>query len=81
VNQEPARRFVAVVFADPEDGGYVAKVPAVPGVAGQGETEEEAYQSVREALLFHLESLAETGEDPPKEEPYLTSAHAIELAV
>ena len=57
-----ARRFVAVVFADPEDGGFVARVPAVPGVVGQGETEEEAYEDVKEALVFHLESLAESGE-------------------
>jgi predicted RNase H-like HicB family nuclease len=31
-----------VVFAGPEDGGYVATVPGMPGVVGQGETEEEA---------------------------------------
>lgn len=74
------RRFVAVVFADAEDGGYIATVPAVPGVVGQGETEEEAYRDVEEALAFHLESMEELGEELP-DEPQPTSARAIELAV
>lgn len=69
-----------MVFADPEDGGYVAMIPAVPGVAGQGETEEEAYRDVTEALAFHLESMEEFREDLP-DEPQPTSARAIELAV
>ncbi len=72
------RRFIAVVFTDPEDGGYVAIVPAVPGVVGQGETEEEAYEDVTKALEFHLESMAEFGEELP-ETP--TSTRTIELAV
>jgi antitoxin HicB len=72
------RRFIAVVFADPEDGGYVATVPAVPGVVGQGETEEEAFEDVTKALEFHLESMAEFGEEIP-ETP--TSTRTIELAV
>lgn len=76
------KRYVAVVFADPEDGGYVATIPAVPGVAGQGETEEEAYRAVTEALAFHLESMEEFGEElPDSEAPQPTSARAIELAV
>lgn len=74
------RRFIAVVFVDPEDGGYVATVPAVPGVVGQGETEEEAYEDVTKALEFHLESMVEFGEEIP-EEPIPTSTRTIELAV
>ncbi len=73
------RRFVAVVFADPEDGGHVATVPAVPGVAGQGETEEEAYEDVTRALEFHLESMADFGEAIPADS--FTSTRTIELAV
>ena len=74
------RRFIAAVFADPEDGGYVATVPGVPGVVGQGETEEEAYEDVTKALEFHLESMAEFGEEIP-EEPIPTSTRTIELIV
>ena len=74
------RRFIAAVFVDPEDGGYVATVPGMPGVAGQGETEEEAYEDVTKALEFHLKSMTEFGEEIP-EEPTPTSTRTIELAV
>lgn len=74
------RRFRAAVFVDPEDGGYVATVPGMPGVVGQGETEEEAYEDVTKALEFHLKSMAEFGEEIP-EDPTPTSTRTIELAV
>lgn len=75
------RRFVAVIFEDPEDGGYVARVPAVPGVAGQGETEEEAYQDVSEALRVLLEYMDEEGLDLPEDIPPEGNFREIELAV
>lgn len=74
------RRFIAAVFVDPEDGGYVATVPGVPGVVEQGETEDEAYEDVTKALEFHLKSMAEFGEEI-REEPTPTSTRTIELAV
>lgn len=74
------RRFIAAVFVDPEDGGYVATVPGMPGVVGQGETEEEAYEDVTKGLEFHLKSMAEFGEEIP-EDPTPTSTRTIELAV
>jgi predicted RNase H-like HicB family nuclease len=75
------KRFVAVVFEDPEDGGYVARVPAVPGVAGQGETEEEAYRDVGEALRVLLEYLEEEGLDLPEDIPPEGRFKEIEVAV
>lgn len=75
-----SRRFVAVVFADPEDGECVATVPGVKWVVDQGETEEEAYEDITKALEFHLESMAEFGEEIP-EEPTPTSTRTIELAI
>ncbi|MBA2693962.1 MAG: type II toxin-antitoxin system HicB family antitoxin [Rubrobacter sp.] len=72
---------MAVVFEDPEDGGYVARVPAVPGVAGQGETEEEAYRDVGEALRVLLEYLEEEGLDLPEDIPPEGRFKEIEVAV
>lgn len=72
---------MAVVFEDPEDGGYVARVPAVPGVVGQGETEEEAYSDVSESLRALLEHLEETGSELPEDIPPKGSFKEIELAV
>ncbi len=72
------RRFIVVVAADPEDGGYVASVPALPGVWGQGETEEEAFQDAVAALTFTLDDMTERGEKiPPGDEV----AREVELAV
>ncbi len=72
------RKFVVVINPDPEDGGYVATVPSLPGVVGQGETEEEAFQDVKAALEFTLQSMAERGEEMP---PGDGVAREVELAV
>lgn len=63
------RRFAVAIHPDPEDGGFVATLPSLPGVVGQGETEDEALQDIREALEFTLESMEEMGEElPPGDE-------------
>jgi antitoxin HicB len=59
------RKFAVVINPDPEDGGYVATVPSLPGVVGQGETEEEALEDVKVAVAFTLESMIERGEQLP----------------
>lgn len=43
----------------------MASVPAVPGVYGQGETEDEAYQDVVCALTMTLDDMVESGEPIP----------------
>jgi antitoxin HicB len=72
------RRFAVVVHPDREDGGFVATVPSLPGVVGQGETEEEAFKDVAEALAFTLEDMVDRGEELP---PGGEVAREIELAV
>ncbi|WP_273843183.1 type II toxin-antitoxin system HicB family antitoxin [Rubrobacter calidifluminis] len=62
---ETMRRFAVAIHPDPEDGGFVASIPSLPGVYGQGETEEEALEDVKAALEFTLESMAERGEELP----------------
>jgi antitoxin HicB len=72
------KKLVVVINPDPEDGGYVATVPSLPGVVGQGETEEGAFEDVKAALEFTLESMVERGEElPPGDEV----AREIEVAV
>ncbi|MBA2440790.1 MAG: type II toxin-antitoxin system HicB family antitoxin [Rubrobacter sp.] len=63
---EPVRRFAVAIHSDHEDGGYVATLPSLPGVVGQGETEEEALEDVEAALRFTLESMEELGEELPE---------------
>ena len=46
--------FTAIIEEAPE-GGFWAVCPEVPGVNGQGETMDEAKQSLREAILLIFE--------------------------
>jgi predicted RNase H-like HicB family nuclease len=75
------RRYIVVVVPDEEDGGFVASVPAVPGVYGQGETEDEAYRDVVEALTFTLDSMTEEGEEIPPSDAPKGVVREVELAV
>ena len=50
--------FTAMIEAAPE-GGFWAVCPEVPGANGQGETVEEAKQSLKEAILLIFEDRVE----------------------
>lgn len=50
--------FTAIIEAAPE-GGYWAICPEVPGANGQGETIEEAKDSLRQAIELILEDRRE----------------------
>ncbi len=49
VTVEFAVTLTALVYAEPEAGGYSAEVPALPGCYTQGETLEEVRANLREA--------------------------------
>jgi predicted RNase H-like HicB family nuclease len=48
-----------------EDGVYVVEVPALPGCISQGQTREEAVESIREAIAAYIESLKAHDEPIP----------------
>lgn len=50
--------FTAIIEPAPE-GGYWATCPEVPGANGQGETVEEAKESLREAIELILKDRRE----------------------
>jgi predicted RNase H-like HicB family nuclease len=54
-----------VVLERDADGGYVVRVPALPGCVSQGDTREEAIRNIREAIELYLEVLREKGEPIP----------------
>ena len=60
------RRYTVVVHPA-EEGGYWVDAPAIPGCYSQGETVEEALESIREAIEAHLVSLREDGQSIPEE--------------
>jgi antitoxin HicB len=46
-----------VIFEPAEEGGYVVRCPALPGVVTEGDTLEEARAMARDAIQAYLESL------------------------
>ena len=46
----------------PDEGGYLASFPALPGCHSWGASYEEAVKNAEEALLGYLEALRKNGE-------------------
>ena len=49
--------FKIILKPDPEDGGYNVSCPALPGCHSQGETEDEAIDNIKDAIIGCLEAL------------------------
>ena len=69
------------VFEPAEQGGFVVTFPAIPGLATQGETLDEATAMAEDCLRAYLELLAIDGEPPPYEVPELSPMRRITVAV
>ena len=67
-------KFVVVIERD-EDGTYIVECPSVPGCVGQGKTEEEAIENIKEAIKACLEVRAEKGM------PLTVDVKEIEIAI
>lgn len=65
-------RYLVVITEDPEDGGYNASCPALPGCHSEGATIEEAMEGIREAIACYLESLAIDDLPAPGPAPVIT---------
>ena len=46
-----------IILEPAEEGGYNVSVPALDGCFTQGDTEQEAIENTREAILCYLEGL------------------------
>ena len=57
-----------VFFEPAQEGGFIAKVPNLPGCATQGESFEEAKNNIKEAIEGYLAVLAEEKQRIPKEQ-------------
>jgi len=61
-------RIYSVIIEPCEEGGYWARVPALPGCFTQGETLDEVIHMAKEAIEGFIEVLAELGQPIPVEE-------------
>ena len=70
--------FEVVVEKEPEDVGYSAYSPTLPGCFSNGATIEEAKRNIREAIQQHLGALLHRGQPVPQNEHLV---HVEELTV
>jgi predicted RNase H-like HicB family nuclease len=54
-----------LVIIEREGDNWGAYCPDLPGVGVTGETREDVDQLIREAIVFHLEGLRDTGQPIP----------------
>ena len=61
------------VFKPDADGGYVVTFPAIPNLATEGESLEEARRMAAECLRGHLEVLQDLGHPLPRPDAKISS--------
>ena len=59
-------KFTIAIEAGTKRSAFGVAVPDLPGCFSAGDTVEEAFDNVREAIEAHCEILAEDGKDLPK---------------
>jgi antitoxin HicB len=70
--------FEIVIEKEPEDEGYSAYSPSLPGCFSNGRTIEDARRNMREAIQQHVAALLAHGEPVPQNERLV---HALELSI
>ena len=70
--------FEIVVEKEPEDDGYSAYSPTLPGCFSNGKTVEEAKRNIRDAIRQHVDSLLAHGQSIPQNEKLV---HVEELTL
>ena len=56
-----------VIYADQDDGGWIAEVPSLPGCISQGDTREEVLRNIREAIETWVDGAQQVGMKVPDE--------------
>jgi antitoxin HicB len=75
------RSYTVVLLPEREVGGWSVSVPALPEIATQGETEEEALANVREAISLVVSYRALRGEGIPPSDLEAPRFERIAVAV
>lgn len=70
--------FAIVIEKEPDDDGYFAYSPTLPGCFSNGLTIEEAKRNIREAIQQHVASMQEHGQAVDQQERLV---HVEELTV
>lgn len=73
------RDYTVILTPEPNVGGYSVTVPALPEVATQGETVEEALAMAREAIELSLEVRRDEGDPIPADVSPLEQRIHVEI--
>lgn len=60
-----------VIFEPAEEGGYIVRCPALPGLVTEGDTLEEARAMAEDAIRGYIESLRKDHLPIPSDRPSL----------
>ena len=70
------------VVIEPDEHGFHAYVPTLPGCHSFGDTVEEAQANIHEAMELHVEAMIEDGESVPmQQDPVFITRISIPVAV
>jgi predicted RNase H-like HicB family nuclease len=72
---------VVIHPADPDETGFWAEVPALPGCFTQGETIEEVIANAKDAISGFVQVLIDEGEPVPVEPPKSVQPFSAPLKV
>lgn len=62
---EALYEILVQVIVEPDEDGFYAHAPALPGLHIDGTTEDETLERVREGIVVYLETLQDTGKPLP----------------
>lgn len=72
--------YFSIVIEKDKDG-YFAFCPELQGCYAQGDTHEEAFKNIKDAVKLHVEDIKESKEKLPEIESISLSTIELELAV
>jgi antitoxin HicB len=76
-----ASRTYTVILEPAEEGGYIVRVPALPEIVTEGDTEAEALAMAKDAIELVVESRHERGEPIPDDVGNKPLVHKLTVAV
>ena len=59
-------RYAIEILFSPEDGGYIALAPELPGCSAFGQDEEQALRQIKLAMDIWVEAARKEGRDIPR---------------
>lgn len=68
--------FYKVIIEPQKEGGFTAYVPKLPGCVSEGDTYDEAYKNIKEAMELYLDVLKER-----KKKVVVDDIHVLEVCV